>query len=392
MERLPEMSGGSAVDSAADGNEDNQAADAVTRRREQNRLAQRRFRWKQSQQKSAQRPKVGQRRSYRDSRPSEVHADAAPDQQLASPSTSSTHDVRLVSAAFSPAIHAHPVQGNLNTPACVSWEGLLADQTGLDLSGSAGCCPLSPSASDSQFRFGSEDLSLANDDRVENSTFIVMSPQVDLLAGVDIVQQWPSPRAIERRDSQHPSLSTSTPASSPRNGAGTTSKQPRPRPSPHTGPEEINQRGGGVPEPSRGWLGPLHLAAAKGHDRIVRVLLKRQSPDCQINGPDSDGMTALMHAIKAGFDDVAQSLLDAGAGVDQADNQGRTALHWAVLRRRETLLRQLLEHGVIMGADLNVYNNEGQTPLHSAIDGGFELGVQMLLEFGGDLKCRAQKF
>jgi hypothetical protein len=152
--------------------------------------------------------------------------------------------------------------------------------------------------------------------------------------------------------------------------------------------------------PERGWLGPLHLAAAKGNDRIVRILLRHQSaPDfgclgncgSGVNEPDSDGMTALMHAVQGGFEDVVRSLLDAGAAVDGTDTRRRTPVHWAVLTRRERLLRQLLEHGVAAGANLDVYDAEGRTPLHSAISMGFEVGVQVLLEFGVNARCRAQK-
>lgn len=98
-----------------------------------------------------------------------------------------------------------------------------------------------------------------------------------------------------------------------------------------------------------------------------------------------------MHAVQGGFDDVAQSLLDAGAVLDQVDSQGCTALHWAVLKRRTTLLRQLLERSASLSVDLDIYNNEGRTPLHSAIDAGYEAGVQILLEFDVNLGRRAQK-
>jgi hypothetical protein len=160
---------------------------------------------------------------------------------------------------------------------------------------------------------------------------------------------------------------------------------------PTPAPESSPSRRGSCPNPERGWLGPLHLAASKGNDRIVRILLQHQSPGCGVNDPDSDGQTALMHAVQGGFEDVVRSLLGAGAGVDDTDGRKRTALHWAVLTRRPTMLRQLLEHGVAAGVDLDVYDIEGKTPLHRAIAEGFEAGVEVLLEFGVDTKCKAQK-
>lgn len=64
------------------------------------------------------------------------------------------------------------------------------------------------------------------------------------------------------------------------------------------------------------WQGPLHIAAQKGHDQIVRLLLQH-TIDC--NERDSDGLTPLFYAIKGGFEGIATSLLDSGARIDLAD-------------------------------------------------------------------------
>ncbi|KAK4032090.1 ankyrin repeat-containing domain protein [Parachaetomium inaequale] len=139
------------------------------------------------------------------------------------------------------------------------------------------------------------------------------------------------------------------------------------------------------------WQSPLHMAAQKGHNGIVCLLLE-QDVDC--NEGDSEGLTPLMHAVIGGFQDVAGSLLARGARVGATDGQDRSALHWAVVHRREALLRLLLEHwagdgggderGVVDG-----YDADGKTPLHAAIEAGFEAGVHVLLEFGADVKSRA---
>ncbi len=97
-----------------------------------------------------------------------------------------------------------------------------------------------------------------------------------------------------------------------------------------------------------------------------------------------------MHATIGGFEDVAGSLLAHGARVGAADNHRQSALHWAVRHRREALLKLMLEHcaagerGVIDACDL-----DGRTPLHTAVNSGFEAGVQVLLLFGADVKCKA---
>ncbi|KAF2963150.1 hypothetical protein GQX73_g10430 [Xylaria multiplex] len=133
---------------------------------------------------------------------------------------------------------------------------------------------------------------------------------------------------------------------------------------------------------SYGWQSPLHLAAQKGDDRIVRVLLQYQS-DC--NERDSDGLTPLFHAIISGHEDVASLLLEHGARIGEKDWQGRTALALAVIYRREALLETLLQKCAGDQALIDGYNATGQAPLHVAIDIGFEAGVRLLLEHGANL-------
>lgn len=137
---------------------------------------------------------------------------------------------------------------------------------------------------------------------------------------------------------------------------------------------------------SGGWASPLHIAAKKGHDRIVRVLLRHQV-DC--NERDSDGLMPLMHAIIGGYEDVMVSLIEHGARIDDADAQGRTALHWAVMHRREGLLHRLLKHCQGNAAHMNAYDSAGRTPLHTAVNIGFEAGVDALLQHGADLTSKA---
>ena len=138
-----------------------------------------------------------------------------------------------------------------------------------------------------------------------------------------------------------------------------------------------------------GWLGPLHIAAQKGRDRIARILLQYNT-DC--NEKDSDGLTPIIHAVIGGHEDVVRSLLLHGARIGNVDGQqGPSALHWAVLNRRETLLRLLLDHCSEEPRLIDSYDNFGRTPLHIAIDTGFEMGVLMLLQFGADPQYKTCK-
>jgi ankyrin repeat protein len=137
-----------------------------------------------------------------------------------------------------------------------------------------------------------------------------------------------------------------------------------------------------------GWLGSLHIAAKKGNDLIVRVLLQQGNLDCDER--DSDGRTALMHAVIEGHEAVVRSLLAHGARVGEVDRDRRSAIHLAVLYQREGILRDLLSQGE-QGLDVNGYDVAGWTPLHIAIERNFEVGIILLLQAGANLGSKARK-
>lgn len=142
--------------------------------------------------------------------------------------------------------------------------------------------------------------------------------------------------------------------------------------------------------PAIGWLGPIHMAVKKGHDKILRLLIEKNQ-DC--NEKDSDGTTPLMLAVVGGHEDVTETLLRHGARVAEVDRQRRSALHWAVIYRHEAVLKILLQHCVGDNAKtINGYDNSGRTPLHTAIDMEFVTGVEILLARGADVSCKARKF
>ncbi|KAM0143170.1 hypothetical protein ACHAP3_001301 [Botrytis cinerea] len=141
---------------------------------------------------------------------------------------------------------------------------------------------------------------------------------------------------------------------------------------------------------SKGWLSPLHIAARRGHEPIVRTLISHNI-DC--NGKDSDMRTALIHASIDGHESVVSLLLAHGARISDIDRRGRSALYWATMNQHQGVLRLLLweydkrdwEQGI------DAYDDMGWTALHIAIEKGFEVGVQLLLASGADLNARAQK-
>jgi hypothetical protein len=137
-----------------------------------------------------------------------------------------------------------------------------------------------------------------------------------------------------------------------------------------------------------GWLSTLHIAAQKGHDSIVRTLLQHGNLDC--NERDSDGQTPLMHAVTGGHEAVVRLLLAHGARISEVDRDRRSALHLAVMHRRERVLRILLEQRE-QGLSIDGYDVAGWTPLHMAVDRDFEAGMVLLVQSGANLHSKARK-
>nr|POE79472.1 ankyrin repeat domain-containing protein 7 [Quercus suber] len=143
-----------------------------------------------------------------------------------------------------------------------------------------------------------------------------------------------------------------------------------------------------------GWVGPLHIAAKAGHERIVRTLVLHHA-DC--NELDSEGRTPLIIAVMERHEAVTAALLSHGASIEGVDRQGRTALHWAVIMRDVAVLRSLLEEThrrangrPMVDSNVDAYDHAGWTALHVAVNEGFEAGVHLLLQFGANLDLKAR--
>ncbi|KAI1877925.1 uncharacterized protein JN550_000107 [Neoarthrinium moseri] len=141
-----------------------------------------------------------------------------------------------------------------------------------------------------------------------------------------------------------------------------------------------------------GSVGSLHIAAQKGNERILRLLLQHHS---NANDKDSDGRTPLMHATMCDHVGSMRTLLAHGARIGDTDNESRSSLHWAVLCRRHSALEVLLDYysekSAARSCDINACDDAGWSPLHMAIDRGFEAGVVLLLGHGANVHTKAHK-
>lgn len=124
-------------------------------------------------------------------------------------------------------------------------------------------------------------------------------------------------------------------------------------------------------------MSPLHVAAQRGDDATVRVLLANgANPEATT----TTGRTPIFFASRGGYEAVVQLLLAKGVDVNRVHNS-ETALHCAASEGREAVVQLLLNNS----ADVNVVDEDNNTPLcRSATSGNITI-VQLLLESGADI-------
>ena len=107
---------------------------------------------------------------------------------------------------------------------------------------------------------------------------------------------------------------------------------------------------------------PLLWYASNDDDtsfKIVQLLLKNGA---DVDNGNSIGVTPLMQACHEGSEETAALLLKYNADVEARDNDGRTAIFYAVTRHvspSDDFVKMLYK----AGADLDAVNNNGHTPL-----------------------------
>ena len=107
----------------------------------------------------------------------------------------------------------------------------------------------------------------------------------------------------------------------------------------------------------------LMLACTNRHVGAIHVLLKAGS---DTNIADVRGYTCLMNAVDGDCsEEMLETLIDHGAGVNATDKHSRTALIWACTRKHVDAIYVLLK----AGSDTNIADENGVTCLMFAVDG-----------------------
>jgi ankyrin repeat protein/nucleoside phosphorylase len=91
--------------------------------------------------------------------------------------------------------------------------------------------------------------------------------------------------------------------------------------------------------------------------------------------------TALHQAAEWGCEAMARLLLEHGVNINEKDGKGMTPLHWAITRSDELLTGLLLE----FQADVNAKTDYGDTALHLLVEGWNEGVARMLLAHGANI-------
>lgn len=121
---------------------------------------------------------------------------------------------------------------------------------------------------------------------------------------------------------------------------------------------------------------PLHVAAEFSLD-IVRILLNEGA---YVNEPDTYGETALFIAVEAGDEEIVQALLECRADPNVKNLKNQSPLHVAA-KFSVRIVRMLLQ----AGAFVDELNNEDKTPLRIAVDRLNMDIIHELLEYKPDV-------
>ncbi|XP_071037934.1 serine/threonine-protein phosphatase 6 regulatory ankyrin repeat subunit B-like [Parasteatoda tepidariorum] len=172
--------------------------------------------------------------------------------------------------------------------------------------------------------------------------------------------------------------------------------------------ELLIANGADINAKSRGNNTPLHFAVMNRKDEIVELLLKK--------GADVEAKNCLDETplFSAGTKKTFELLTAHGADINAENLENNTPLHFAVMNRKDEIVKLLLKKGadveakncldetplfsagtkktfellIAHGADINAKSSEGYTPLHFAVMNRKDEIVELLLKKGADVEAK----
>ena len=131
---------------------------------------------------------------------------------------------------------------------------------------------------------------------------------------------------------------------------------------------------------------PLHAAAKSGDAKEIERLLTEKI--CGVNDRNDYGGTALHYAAGNGQTECVKTLLKFGPDVNDCSlTLGSTPLHWAACYGNADCMIELLAGG----ATVDVPDKNGLTQLHYAAKRGFRDCVDILLARGANANAKTTK-
>ena len=123
---------------------------------------------------------------------------------------------------------------------------------------------------------------------------------------------------------------------------------------------------------------PLHAAVAADAQGVFHILLKNRYTN--LDAKTYDGTTPLMLAARLAIEGMVEALIEANADVNIADENGKTALHWAAAVNNVEAVNVLLKNN----ANRDAQDCKDETPLFLAAREGSYQAARALLDHGAN--------
>ncbi len=118
---------------------------------------------------------------------------------------------------------------------------------------------------------------------------------------------------------------------------------------------------------------------------LAKIFVQRKV-DMTIRDEESGGQ-AIHHAVKTGYPDLVELLLDNGANIEATDNDGTTPLGIAALFGETEIMALLIKRG----AKVNIYDKNSNTPLSFSLEYRNMEGIKLLLAEPGIVVTKKDK-